>query len=162
MNIKRALFLLFFFSFVLMMNRYLNAYTDEIQVSSDEVWKAAEEVFKPIGIHKFNPKKRIIESDWIQDHVKRSSRLFPVGPQTTVKRTYDRRYRVHVQINEDSPLQAQVVVKGRFQLSSPEPYAMPRWHSVIKPTIEDYDIERDFFFKILRKIEDNRRAVPST
>jgi hypothetical protein len=130
------------------------AYTDDIQAPAEQVFKAAREVLEPFGIRKMDPEKKQIESQWIEDRVVRTRRLLPIGIKTKLKQTYDRRYRIQIECQETPPI-TRITVKGRFQVKLVEGYPISHWQ-LVKPQLVDYDAERDFFFKILRKLEENR------
>ncbi|HXV28610.1 MAG TPA: hypothetical protein VD913_06575 [bacterium] len=136
----------------------LGAYTDEIEAGVDEVWKAAQDVLKPYGIRKMLPEDKRLETKWIEDRVVRETRLLPIGPNKKLKHTNDRRYRIRVQLDE-KPSGVEVKVKGRFQIKPTEDLPQLRWRAVVKPELADYDVERQFFFKILKRIEDYRRGA---
>lgn len=134
------------------------AYTDEIRAGFEEIWKAAEDVLTPSGIRKLSLEEKKIETKWIEDRVLRTRRLLPVGSKTQIKQLFARRYRIFVQF-EENPSGIQIAVKGRFQIKSTEDVPQLRWNSVLKPQLVDYDVERDIFFKILRRLEDSRRGI---
>jgi len=135
------------------------AYTDEIEANFDEVWKAGEQILQPYGIRNSKVDKKEMESKWIEDLVVRSRRLLPVGFKGKIHQTYQRRYRVRIQIKEGVPHQTvQLTVKGFFQIKPSDALPQRPWESVGKPQMVDYEIERNFFFKILHQIEHNRYA----
>ncbi len=136
----------------------LQAYTDEVQAGFEEIWKAAEDVLTPYGIRKMSLEEKRLETKWIEDRVLRTRRLLPVGSEVKIKQLFARRYRIFVQL-EDKPSGTQISVKGRFQIKSTEDVPQLRWNSVLKPQLVDYDVERDIFFKILRRLEDSRRGI---
>lgn len=135
----------------------LEAYTDEIQASTEEIWKAVEDVLKPYGIRKVSVEEKRIETKWIQDRVLRSRRVLPIGSKREIKQLFDRRYRILVQLDE-RPSSTQIAVKGRFQIKSPENIPQLHWNTVLKPQLVDYEVEREMFYKILRRVEDSRRG----
>ena len=132
-------------------------YSDEIAVPIDEVWQAATHVLSPRGIRKADAKKREIETQWVEDQAVRASGLL----KRYASRVVRRRHRVKVKLIEGANA-TQVILKGNFQIKSLDtPPGVP-WESA-KPQSGDYDVERDAFMKILKKIETDRqnRSKPS-
>jgi hypothetical protein len=72
----------------------------------------------------------------------------------TTRQTFDRRYRINIKWEEAKPF-TRVAVKGTFQVKPSEFHPGMPWRFV-KPRLKESTIERDFFFKLLRQIEDNR------
>jgi hypothetical protein len=133
----------------------LEAYTDAILASPDEIWKAAEEVLEPYGIHKSDAQKYFLETRWIEDRVPRKRNLLPVIQLSArVKQTFERRYRIKVQISEVGN-ETQITIKGKFQDRPLAIHPQNRWRPA-KPQFEDFDAERQIFYKILRQLEINR------
>ncbi len=125
-------------------------YSDEIAVSQDEVWKAVQTALKPFGIRKINENKKTIETDWVQDRVRRSNRLLKNIP----KQMYDRRYRMKVRLRDragDTMIEITGVFQQRIGTRIQDPWEL------IKPTGDDLDIEQDFFMKILNQLSNDRR-----
>lgn len=125
-------------------------YKDEIAVSQDEVWKAVLDTFKPLGIRKTDEQKKELETKWITDKVVKSSGLL----KRIAKEEYVRRYRFKVRLHDRSGDTA-VEIRGIFQQKHANAGSQVSW-SLIKPTLEDLDVERDYFMKILATLGRNR------
>jgi len=145
----------FVFSILFLSNQSLMAYQDLIASSPDEIWTAVQQVFEPHGVRTSKREQGEIESRWIKDRVVRQRRLLFI--KKSFKKNVERRYRVHVKLN-GMPRGTEVVVKGKFQERPGTAHPQTRWQWV-KPDIDDYGVEREFFYKILRQIEKNRRAA---
>ena len=130
------------------------AYTDEINAKVEDVWKAAQEIFEPIGIHKKNEKKKTLESIWIQDDVVRSRGWL----KKLDKQHFRRRYKIRGKFK-----QAYDFVKVEISLNVQDlPQSGVRenmWRSV-KPDYQDYQIEKETFMKILMRVEEYRKQSP--
>ncbi|MBI3313136.1 MAG: hypothetical protein HYZ83_02740 [Candidatus Omnitrophica bacterium] len=129
----------------------LFAYIDHIAAPLEEVWKASEEVLKPHGIHQISQEKGTMESKWIQTRVTREKRILG----KTLAKDYWQRYRLKVSIKE-TQYSVQVEVRGTYQF---RPVDSP-WHASwfkMKLKGEDREKERDFFFKILSRLEQNKQ-----
>ena len=126
-------------------------YTDEIELKTEEVWLAVKEVFKPYGFFKLDEEKRELRTQWIEDTVVRSRSLLPFGGFKEVRRTVNRRYQLSVKLKEIAGV-VQVKINGKFQEQSREGRPQWTWRTV-KPQSEDYDIERQYFFKILNHLQ---------
>lgn len=135
----------------------LFAYTSEIQATLDEVWEAAHQVIeKDYGIDTINEKKRLITSDWSYDQVTRKKPLLPLVKSTEIKETFERRYKTHVTLKQVKDL-VEIRVKGEFeQKALREQGAKAKWKNH-RPKSQDYIVEREVFFKILERLEKNKR-----
>lgn len=140
------------FLFLAMTSSCWAIYSDEIAVSQDEVWKAAVEAFKPYGLRKADAKKKQIETKWIYDNVLRSGGLL----KRIAKEEYERRYRMKIKI-ADRAGDTKVEIRGVFQQRHQSLNPQISW-TLIRPRADDLDVERDFFMKILSRIEKNRTS----
>jgi hypothetical protein len=131
-----------------------SAYTDSIEASPEEIWKAAEQVLTPHGISKSKLDKWQIKSKWIEDRVERKRKLFPLGGGPSMRQVYLRRYHIQIQLKVIDNSQTELSVKGIFQEKSVEALPQLTWR-LVKPQLADYNVERDFFFRILRQLEAN-------
>jgi len=132
------------------------AYTDEIALKTDEVWKAVQEVFEPHGISKAKKNSLKLESKWIKDHVIREKKILFLKP--TLKKNVERRYRFQVKLNEKAG-RTEVIINGKFQERPHTNRPQTPWDT-LKPKPEDHYLERTYFHKILKQIEKNRRLSP--
>ena len=144
-------FLRRFFLVFLLIAPQAFAYSDHIGVSTDEVWQAAVQVFKPYGIHRSDESKKNLETNWMQDQVVRSRGLL----KKIAKARYDRRYRLKFRVSEKAG-GADVEIKGVFEEKPVDIGFSVPWKRVGGVEIDDADIEQDFFMKILRRMEKNR------
>ena len=126
------------------------SYSDQIQVKADELWKAAYTAIQPYGIWKSNEKKKTIQSRWIEDQVVRSNGILKNVTSQKVQRRY--RLKVHLIEIGDTVL---LDVKGLFQNKEFGTALASPWFNV-SPKDKEYDVERDFFMKILKQLEANR------
>ena len=133
----------------------LMAYTDKMAVETPEVWKAVQAVAAPYGVRKADSKKYEIETRWIQDLVVRSRGLWK---KLGTGENMQRRYRVKIRLKEE-PYATEVGIHGVFQERSYGSGPAIPWRN-IKPESEDYAVERDFFFKILKQLETTRKQNP--
>lgn len=129
------------------------AYLDEVLMTPEEVWRASKLVLETDGIRVENKENYTLKSRWIEDYVRKEKKIFPdaLGRGLTLPSTTRRRYQMTVVLTE-LPTGTQIQISGKYQerpISSPEHQA--RW-KFIKPTTEDYELERILFFKILREM----------
>lgn len=129
------------------------AYLDEVLMTPDEIWAATKLVLEPTGIVDENKASYTLKSKWIEDIVRKEKKLLPraVGGGPTMARTVRRRCQMTVVLKE-LPAGTQIQISGKYQerpLSAPEHQA--RW-KFVKPSTEDYELERLLFFKILREM----------
>jgi len=129
------------------------AYLDEVLMTPEEVWTASKTVLQSTGIAVENKETYQLQGKWIEDYVRKEKDLLPkgMGRSITLPSTVRRRYQMRVQLKE-LPTGTQIQVSGKYQerpVSAPEHQA--RWRYV-KPSTEDYELERILFFKILREL----------
>ena len=129
------------------------AYLDEVLMTPDEIWSATKLVLEPTGIASENKASYTIKSKWMEDIIRKEKKLLPraVGGGPTMARTVRRRCQMTVVLKE-LPTGTQIQISGKYQerpLSAPEHQA--RW-KFVKPSTEDYELERLLFFKILREM----------
>jgi len=129
------------------------AYLDEVLMTPDEIWSAAKLVLEPTGIVVENKASYTLKSNWIEDIIRKEKKLLPraVGGGPSMARTVRRRCQMTVMLKE-LPTGTQIQITGKYQerpLSAPEHQA--RW-KFVKPSTEDYELERLLFFKILREM----------
>lgn len=122
------------------------AYTDDVKTEVEEAWQAAGKVFTPIGIHKMDEKKKYIESRWMEDEVVRKNHLF----KDITSQAYRRRYRIKVRLTESGE-NVQVRVTGEFEERPKQSPVTAPWRK-LKPEMQDYDLERVFFMRILSQM----------
>ncbi len=128
------------------------AYTEEIAAPRVEVFQAAQQVFEPEGVRNAGSSQSWVESRWIEDAVTRERKLLFI--KKTLKKNMARRFRMKIEL-ADKEDRTQVKISGKFQERPLESRPQAPWRNV-KRTPEEYSIERDYFFKILRQIEINR------
>lgn len=158
-----TLFFCLLLSLVILSPQKLWAYTDVILIAPDELWKAIEEVMKPYGIKKMDSKKYSIQSKWVEDQVERKRPVIPIlKTNIAVTQTSDRRYRIKISL-EKVDLGTQIRIQGEFQekLQLMDGHPQNPWKKV-KPQMADYNIERDFFYKILRQLEKAQKNTNET
>ncbi|MBI3307178.1 MAG: hypothetical protein HYZ84_05165 [Candidatus Omnitrophica bacterium] len=139
-----------FFLFFLIFSAPLYAYTEHIAAPLEDIWKASQEALKPYGILKSDEKNSILESRWIQEKVTREHHLFI----TALKKDYWRRMRIRVRLKK-TEYSTRIEVRGSYQYRAVD----APWHGVWRPlkvTGQDRERERDFFFKILRQLEQDK------
>jgi hypothetical protein len=147
---KRVLLIGMFF---LVLQPMALAYLDEVLMTPDEIWSATKLVLEPTGIASENKASYTIKSKWMEDIIRKEKKLLPraVGGGPTMARTVRRRCQMTVVLKE-LPTGTQIQISGKYQerpLSAPEHQA--RW-KFVKPSTEDYELERLLFFKILREM----------
>lgn len=128
------------------------AYQDSILDSYDKVWDAVLKVLEPHGVHKANKEKGVIESNWMEDRVERTRNVVPFNNQIQIDRTMNRRYRLTIELDEQKDGTVSISIRGKFQERGNDTHPQTPWKKV-KPVAEDFDVERTFFFNILRQIE---------
>ena len=124
------------------------SYTDRIAVKADEAWPAVLQVLQPYGIQKQKPMTEA-QTNWIEDEVKRSRGVL----KKFFSANYSRRYRIDVALAEDL-YETDIRIRGVFQERSADA-AMGPWRPT-KMQRQDYEVEHEFFNKILHQIEANR------
>ena len=123
------------------------AYTDEIRdITPDEAWRATLKVLGPKGVKKADEKKRIVQSNWVEDEVVRRNELF----KGITSQIYRRRTKMKVTITEN-PRTVEVQIKGTFEEKPQQSAVQAPWRK-FKPQIQDYDLERTLFMRILTQI----------
>jgi len=148
---SRILFVLLILGTLLSPQGDLFAYTDQIGVSRDEALEAARDVFAPYGIRRDDPEKGIVQSNWIQDHVTRKSQGLL---KDIFHQKFDRRYRITYEITEED-YAAVVRVTGKFQQKPSSARPNLPWQR-IRPSSEDYLIEKNFFDSLLAQLAHNK------
>ncbi len=133
------------------------AFQEEILTSKSEIWNAARKVLASRGIAKENAAKGILESKWIEDVVRKTKSLLPgriAGGGPSVTQTVRRRYRLRIVVEEKA--QGSVVsIQGKFQERPFDDRPQTPWNK-ITPGTEDYQVERETFFKILEVMQQAR------
>ena len=124
-------------------------YSDQVAAPIEEVWQAAKDSLRDYGIRKDDSVKKHLETRWIEDRVVRSSGLL----KKVASRPYRLRYRIHLDFVEDSR-GTRVDVRGTYQQKPVDGSPSSRWET----TRPERNLERDFFYKVLRKVETIRRA----
>ena len=134
------------------------AFQEEILTSKNEIWTAAKTVLASHGgIAKENADKGILESKWVEDVVKKKRSILPeriAGGGPTVSQTVRRRYRLRVVVEEKAQGSA-VSIQGTFEERPYNDRPQTPWNK-ITPGTEDYQVERDTFFKILEIMQQAR------
>ncbi len=125
-------------------------FSDRIQVPVQEVWEAAHEAITLYGIDKEEPEKGKLRTEWIEERVVRSSGIL----KKITKTTYVLNYRMEIQISQVEEGWSLVTVRGRYRQKALDAPMAARW----KPARPGRDLEREFFQKILIKLENKRRA----
>lgn len=131
----------------------LYAYTDQITVKADEAWTAVQEVLKN-RIQKIDQEKKVLETKWKTDMVRRAR-----GPlKEYMSRTVDRRYRFKVTVTQRD-YDSEIEIRGSFQERPHEPNSYVLAWEKVKPETEDFDVERALFMQILNRIELARKGI---
>ena len=126
-------------------------YSDQILIPKEELWQASEKALEPYGVTKQDHDKGQLESQWIEERVVRSSGLF----KKITKRTYLMSYRIRIRITEEQSGMSKVDVEGRFREKPLDAPFIASWRS----THPERNIEKEFFHKILAKLETERRQA---
>ena len=133
------------------------AFQEEILTSRNEIWAAAKAVLASHGISKENAEKGILESKWIEDVVEKTKSILPsriAGGGPTVTKTVRRRYRLRIVVEEKA--QGSLLnIRGKFQERPFDDRPQTPWNK-ITPGTEDYQVERETFFKILEVMQKSR------
>lgn len=130
------------------------SYQDEIGAGVEEVWQSAREILKPYGIQKEVYKKKVLETKWIEDRIERSRGIL----KKVASEMYLRQYKIKVELTP-LPDRTGIKVSGSFREKPLEAPPAVSWRP-IKPGLQDYDLERDFFFHILEKVQQLRTQSP--
>ncbi len=123
------------------------AYVDDVQASIDEAWQAALKVIQPAGIQKMNEKNKTMESKWMEDEVVRRNPLF----KDITSQVYRRRYRMKISLSVTADNNVQILVKGDFEEKPKQSTSSAPWRK-LKTEMQDYDLERVFFMRILSQM----------
>ena len=126
------------------------AYTDDVQAGIEDVWQAARKVLEPVGIKKMDEKKRKMESRWVEDEVVRRNELF----KGVMSQVYLRHYRIKISLTESGD-NVQIEVKGNFEEKPKQSAAAAPWRK-LKMQMQDYDIERAYFMRVLAQLAKDR------
>ncbi len=129
------------------------AYTDEIVLGPEEVWKAVSKAAEYYGVRQMDAEARTLRTKWKQDRVKRSRGVMR-RYVSKIARIYQRRYRFDVRVQEFGA-HTRVNVKGTFQERPLDAPLWAKWETV-KPDVTDDALERDFFARILKEMENAR------
>ncbi len=135
--------------FMLLSSNAFAIYSDQVGAPIEEVWQAAKDSMKPYGIQKEDLLKKHFETRWVEDRVVRSSGLL----KKVASRIYRLRYRMRLEFVEDAK-GTKVDVKGTYRQKPLDGSLSSRWET----TRPERDLEREFFYKVLRQVETNRRA----
>ena len=149
-----AFFFLVLICLVLFPSSVWAGYSDRVAAPFDEISNAAHEIFKTYGMKKEFPNQKVFESRWIVDTIVRENTLL----RGIAKKDYLRRTKYRLELK---PLDftTEVNIKTSFQFKPADAAISTPWRS-LKPTAEDYLKEKDLFFALLRKIEENRKKNP--
>lgn len=147
----RSLFLLLLLTLAIPFSAF--AYTDQITVKADEAWAAVLRVFENQKLRKMDPQKMFLQTKWVEDEVVRRG---PGILKNYTSQTYDRRYRLSIQVVQRE-YDTEIQIKGSFQQRTMSPNNVVSWKRV-KPKTEDFDIERATFMRILSRIELTRNS----
>jgi len=127
------------------------AYTDEIELRLEEVWPEMKVFAERHGIHKIREDKHEFETNWMEDTVERTRKLLPVKNLGDIKKTVLRRYKFSVRLREIAGI-TKVEIRGKFQEQPRADRHVMNWKKV-KPSTEDYYLEREFFFDFLEHLQ---------
>lgn len=130
----------------------LQAYAEEIMIPAEQVWESAKEVLKTPGFRKLDWDKKFMETKWTYDEVSRSRGIM----KKLTSAWYERRYRMKIQFTELMGGATAVKITGVFQERPRDAGVNVGW-STYKLQSQDYDMERDVFFKILYALEKKKR-----
>ncbi len=125
-------------------------YSDEIGAPADEIWTAAHEALKSYGFRKEDKKNWEMETRWTEDRVKRSGGLL----KKFASQVYERRYRMKIHLLRKGDV-TYLSVRGVFEIKPMHTGIAISWQKVRAQT-PDYQMEQDFFMKILRQLETNK------
>ncbi len=148
-------YFVFFLLFWIVAAGSLKAYTDEIGVLPEEVWKAAKEMAGPGGIDREDREKWELVTKWKEDRVRRRRGLL----KNYIHQTYDRRYKLKIHL-EDKKLSTVVTITGTFEEKGFGAHRGTPWRST-DPEIEDLEVERRFFYKLLDQIKAQKQQSSS-
>ena len=133
------------------------AFQEEILTDKAEIWTAAKKVLTPKGIAKENLDKGLLQSKWIEDVVVKKKSVLPSqigGGGATVSQTVRRRYRMRIAI-EETAKGSTLSIQGTFEERPFDDRPQTPWNK-ITPSTEDYQVERQIFFKILESMQESR------
>lgn len=124
-----------------------HAYTEEVGLKIDQVWPAVKATFESTGISKADDSKKVLRTKWIYDQVVRRGKYL----KDIISQKYDRRYRLKVTLTENYYF-TKIEIRGAFQERSLSVAPETPWRSV-KPKNADLEVERAYFFRILKQLE---------
>ncbi len=156
----RSLYWMLLAAWVMLSPSRVYAYTQEIQAPVEEVWIAVKEAAASPGLDKVDEKDKVLETEWTEDRVVRMEQLMPFMKKAEHPKTWERRYRLRVELIP-VPEGTRVAVRGKFQLKDPDLGVRGKWDNV-KPESEDYDMERQFFFRALDILGQKRVEAPAS
>lgn len=129
------------------------ALTEQVESSPGEVMFAVKRVFQPYGIERSDDAKGQFESAWIYDRCVRERNVLG----KVLRKNYLRRARFKIYIEDRAPY-TRVSLTARFQYQAlKEDGRSGAWRK-LKSTAGEFMLEKEFFLKILRAIEEARRA----
>lgn len=129
---------------------------DVMDVTLPEAWGAIRQTaleFK--GIDKEKPEQGWVETQWVEDKVRRSRGMF----RHILYQQYERRSKLRFSLVE-IPNGVHLKVKGLFQDRAPGLGGNVPWKTV-RMDPSDHRLERENFFKVLSTLQTNRRKVLS-
>ena len=129
------------------------AIEEEVGAPAPEIFHAAMAALTPYGIHKKDEEKFYLESKYIEDRVERREKHFFFKN----RRDYDRRYRVKITLTP-WPRYAVVKVEVDPRYRSPDGNIAAPWRK-LKEGRDGYELEREFFRRILAQLEASRSAA---
>ncbi len=148
----------FLFLFLIPDRAHASMEDDIVGVAVPEAWEAMKQTAQEFAkIHKEKPEEGWIETNWVEDSVRRSRGMF----RHILYQQYDRRTRLTFSVVE-IPGGVHVKVKGLFQDRAQGLGGNIPWKTV-RMDPSDHRVERENFFKVLSTLQSVRRknAAPA-
>jgi len=101
------------------------AYTDTIAADVPEVFEAAKQVLSEYGIRKSDPEAGTLESQWIEERVKRERQIL----LQSVKKSFWQRYRLKIKLEQHGAM-TEIAITGTYQRKSSSPSPSIPWKPI--------------------------------
>ena len=153
-GLKLTLITLVFSGLVVGLSVNAHAYSEEIGLSIDKVSPAVKAVAQAYsGIAKSKDEGRWIETKWKEDYVVRKSKIL----KNIISAKYKRRHKLRIKLTPNLSF-TKIEISGFYQQKKPDVAPSIPWQT-IKPKLDDLDLERELFFKILKQLEADQKKL---
>lgn len=147
---KRPVLAAFLFFLPLAQPSAFSEFSDRVDAPAEEIWAAVKEVLQPYGVRKEDGEKMKMETRWVEDRIVRSSGIL----KKITKTTYILRYRIHIEVKREEHMWPVLTIRGTYRQRRADAPIQVSWEKAHPDT----DLERDFFMRVLNKLEEKRKG----